>query len=218
MSIEFQCSQCGRLLLTADQSVGRMALCPKCGAQTQIPEPDSTEPDPSPLSSVGGGPSVPRGSESANSTDDRSPSQPDAGHYSGPRFPAEVSYALKRVSAPATCLMVTALLGLFFGVSHFLKNILHVGVLAVAAPWDLISMYFKGPILTVHGVVMIIISTVVLIGALKMKELENYGLCITVSIFALIPCISPFCFLGLPFGIWALVVLSDPAVKKAFKN
>jgi hypothetical protein len=32
----------------------------------------------------------------------------------------------------------------------------------------------------------------------------------------MIPCISPCCLLGLPIGIWALVVLLKPEVKAAF--
>jgi hypothetical protein len=35
------------------------------------------------------------------------------------------------------------------------------------------------------------------------------------SIFAMLPC-NPCCLLGLPIGIWALVVLSNEDVKDAF--
>jgi hypothetical protein len=38
----------------------------------------------------------------------------------------------------------------------------------------------------------------------------------TASILALAPCISPCCLVGLPIGIWALVVLSKPEVKSSF--
>jgi len=51
---------------------------------------------------------------------------------------------------------------------------------------------------------------------LKMKKLENYGLAMTASILAMIPCLSPCCLIGLPIGIWAVVVLSKPEVKSAF--
>jgi len=40
---------------------------------------------------------------------------------------------------------------------------------------------------------------------------------VAASIIAMIPCVSPCCCLGLPFGIWALVVLARPAVKSAFQ-
>ena len=61
-------------------------------------------------------------------------------------------------------------------------------------------------------------AAVVLVGAIKMKNLQNYGLAMTSAIIALIPCFSPCCVLGLPFGIWALVVLSDNRVKAAFQH
>ena len=38
------------------------------------------------------------------------------------------------------------------------------------------------------------------------------------AIVAMIPRISPCCLLGLPFGIWALVVLSNGTVKAAFRR
>ncbi len=51
---------------------------------------------------------------------------------------------------------------------------------------------------------------------MKMKKLESYGLAMAASIIAMIPCLSPCCLIGLPIGIWALVVLSKPEVKSAF--
>jgi len=49
-----------------------------------------------------------------------------------------------------------------------------------------------------------------------MMKLNNYGLCIAASIAALVPCLTPCCCLGLPAGVWALVVLCKPEVKAAF--
>jgi hypothetical protein len=80
------------------------------------------------------------------------------------------------------------------------------------------NMFFTGPIALAQSSVGIILSIVVLIGAIKMKGLENYGFAMAASIIALIPCVSPCCLLGIPFGIWSLVVLSDPIVKSSFKN
>jgi hypothetical protein len=52
----------------------------------------------------------------------------------------------------------------------------------------------------------------------KMKRLESYGLAMTAAIIVMVPYVSPCCILGLPFGIWALVVLCDSSVKAAFRN
>jgi len=59
------------------------------------------------------------------------------------------------------------------------------------------------------------ISLLVGYGALQMLKLRSYGWSLAASILALIPCTSPCCVVGLPIGIWALVVLSRPEVKAA---
>jgi hypothetical protein len=54
MPIEFFCTQCGRLLRTGDDTAGRQAKCPDCGAIVPIPIPTvvpvniATAPPPSP--------------------------------------------------------------------------------------------------------------------------------------------------------------------------
>jgi hypothetical protein len=56
-----------------------------------------------------------------------------------------------------------------------------------------------------------------LVGAIKMKNLSSSGWAYTSAILSVIPCTNGICcILGLPFGIWALIVLSNPDVKRAF--
>ena len=50
----------------------------------------------------------------------------------------------------------------------------------------------------------------------RCSKLRSRGLAMTAAILAMIPCFSPCCLLGLPFGIWALVVLSKPEVQSQF--
>jgi len=217
MSIEFHCSRCDRMLRTDDDTVGRMAQCPECGGQTQVPEPDTTDLHSSSWSSAGDSSSVSPSPEPAGSTGYQNPYQTAAGR--GPGYSGNALYALKRISAPATCLMVTAVLGLLFQVAGIFGHAMRFGPFmppAVQKEWML--MAFMGPPAIAFIAIGVIMSIVVLVGAIKMKGLENYGLALTASILALIPCTSPCCFLGLPFGIWALVVLSDPVVKAAFKS
>ena len=65
------------------------------------------------------------------------------------------------------------------------------------------------------GLVATILSTLMIVAALKMKRLRAYGLAITASILAII---SPVCLIGLPIGIWALIVLTRPEVRGAFQR
>lgn len=47
---------------------------------------------------------------------------------------------------------------------------------------------------------------------------RNYRACMAGAIIACIPILSPGIVLGVPFGIWAILVLQRPAVKLAFKQ
>ena len=68
-----------------------------------------------------------------------------------------------------------------------------------------------------YGVWMII-AGVAFFGALKMKDLKSYPFAMTSAILALLPCTFYICcILGLPFGIWALIVLMKPEVKAEFR-
>jgi serine/threonine protein kinase len=60
----------------------------------------------------------------------------------------------------------------------------------------------------------LVLSSVMIVAGLKMKRLEAYGLAIIGSILALL--ITPGNVIGLPIGIWALVVLSHRQVRQAF--
>jgi hypothetical protein len=76
----------------------------------------------------------------------------------------------------------------------------------------------SGGVGLVFNVIGVIIGVVILLGALKMQKLQNYNFAMAAAIIAMIPCISPCCLLGLPAGIWALIVLMKPEVKAAFNQ
>jgi hypothetical protein len=60
-------------------------------------------------------------------------------------------------------------------------------------------------------------SLVVLVGGVKLIRLSGRGFPIAGSVIAMIPCtVGCCCLLGLPAGLWSLVVLTRPDVKAAF--
>jgi len=67
------------------------------------------------------------------------------------------------------------------------------------------------------GAAIVVANVVVLAGAIQMTRLRSFGLARTAAILAIIPCIGPCYLLGIPFGIWALVVLHDPAIRHSFR-
>jgi predicted RNA-binding Zn-ribbon protein involved in translation (DUF1610 family) len=59
------------------------------------------------------------------------------------------------------------------------------------------------------------INGAVIAGAIQMIRLKGYDLAKGGAMAALIPCCSAFC-INIPFGIWALIVLNQPDVKRMF--
>jgi hypothetical protein len=55
----------------------------------------------------------------------------------------------------------------------------------------------------------------VIIGGIRMRQFKNRGLAMLGAILAMAPC-SAVILLGLPIGIWSLIVLADPAVRAEF--
>ena len=135
-----------------------------------------------------------------------------------PSFPAPASAAAALVAGPAIGLIVTAILGALVQMVSLIRLLLmHTPMPANSQmPGQAWVAMLSGPIGMVMSILAILMSVVILLGALKMKKLESYGLAMTASILAMIPCLSPCCVIGLPIGIWALVVLSKPEVKSAF--
>jgi len=133
------------------------------------------------------------------------------------------------VSGPAIALIVVGVLGIVYGILGV------IGVFfqsAFAGMNGMNNMNFQGrneEMLRVmqmsqgvFGVVFAILHLalggLVIYGGVKMKALENYSLCMIASIIAVIPCISPCCCVGIPIGIWALVVLNKGETKAHFTS
>jgi hypothetical protein len=121
-----------------------------------------------------------------------------------------------RVSGPATGLMVTAGIGIVIQVLGIAANLAGVGMGMAGGQDEAVPAMFSGAMGVVSGVVGIVVGVIVFLGAQKMKALESYGFALTAAILAMVPCVSPCCLIGLPIGIWALVVLNDANVKAAF--
>jgi hypothetical protein len=125
--------------------------------------------------------------------------------------------AADQVNGPATGLMVVAIVGALAQVASLIFNVAGTSFMASSRmPKDAWANMFSGTLAVVSSIIGLLVSGLILFGAMKMKKLENYGLVMAATILAMIPCFSPCCLLGLPLGIWALVVLLKPEVKSAF--
>ncbi len=213
MAIEFRCAQCNRLLRTGDETAGRHAQCPECGAISAVPTPTVAGETPAPPSAAAGGNPFAIGQ-----IPDVQP--PSDNPYQSPMSPAYPvlrltdAAAKQRVAGPAIALVVTAVLGLIQNLLT-LVFILMMASGALGAPNQNLEDVLPSLIITAIGLPG---GVLMLVGAMKMKKLESYGLAMAGAIVGMVPYFSPCCLLGLPFGIWALVVLCDGSVKAAFHS
>ncbi|MBL9127380.1 MAG: hypothetical protein JNL97_07030 [Verrucomicrobiales bacterium] len=76
---------------------------------------------------------------------------------------------------------------------------------------------FQGPVAIVTSFLSIAISGLIMYAGQKMRQLQSYALAVTGAVLAIVPCISPCCCIGIPVGVWVLVVLFKPEVKAAFQ-
>jgi hypothetical protein len=122
------------------------------------------------------------------------------------------------VNGPAIGLIVVGVLDLLFAVARFglfAAGINPLSGMSTANPqWVTGLIGLAGVAGSLLG---LLCGSLILFGGIKMRSLQSYGLCMTASILAMVPCTSGCCLIGLPVGIWALVVLSKPEVKNSFR-
>ena len=53
---------------------------------------------------------------------------------------------------------------------------------------------------------------------LQMRQLKRFPVAVAGTIVAMAPFVSSCCCLGLPLGIWALIVLFNPDVRAGFSQ
>ena len=137
--------------------------------------------------------------------------------------------ALQRVKGPAIALKVTAILNIILAAwglvrmaifplrmqqfNSALQQLNNPQLEQLFQKW--IHMAY-GPLGAMNSLFELALSVLILIGAAKMQSLRSYEFALTAAILAMVPCLTPCCCIGLPFGIWALVVLIRPEVKSHF--
>lgn len=62
----------------------------------------------------------------------------------------------------------------------------------------------------------ILTGLAMLVGSWQMLQGKSYAFSPVTAVLAVIPCLSPCLVLGIPSGIWALVILADEQTKANF--
>lgn len=132
--------------------------------------------------------------------------------------------ALQAVKGPAIALKVTAIIGLVLVALGLVVNVLSLagvqfnfGLQQMGdARFQKMFSQLGGGLGIVQNLIGAGIGIAIWMGASKMQSLQNYQFAMTASVLAMLPCLSPCCLLGLPFGIWALITLNKPEIKSQF--
>ena len=207
---QVRCDSCQTALEIEAAYLGQQVQCGACGTPFTAHEDRSVEP--------------PRRDWGDNHSDDPDSSEPRE-RYRDDRPDDE--YAEAKVTTPAVGLIVTGGLGIAWGMLVGSCCLFGAIMAAAGAPGqpnnpnpqaanaqafgNAVGAAFYG----VWGLLAIAMSTVTLLGGLKLKRLSGMGLAMTGAILALVPC-SPCVILGLPFGIIAIIAMNDPEVTAVF--
>ncbi len=140
----------------------------------------------------------------------------------GATFGGDRTSALEKVAGPATGLIIMGGLGLLVSLASLVMSVTGVDLnsfgMGGSPEAEQMTKMMGGTIGAASAILGIAMGAVVLLGALKLKKLESYGFSLAASILAMLPCsTSCCCLIGIPIGIWALVVINKPEIKSQFK-
>ncbi|HOB54366.1 MAG TPA: hypothetical protein PK176_12480 [Acidobacteriota bacterium] len=129
----------------------------------------------------------------------------------------------QRLIGPAVGMIVAAGLDAGFDIFMVLSNLLvrptfdrflpgleHVPHSSFT-PWDPLSLGLVLPVIS------LVFDAVICFGALQMQRARSYAWAMGAAMLSLIPCLgSPCLVLGIPFGIWAMITLMQPDIRRLF--
>src|SRR4029450_3269232 len=130
-----------------------------------------------------------------------------------------VAVAAAKVKAPAVILIVVSGLGVVAQRGRLVAGLGRGMRLPPDAPVEVarLANMLSGPLALVSVLFGLAVCGFIIFGAVKMMNLQSYGLAMAAAILASIPCISPCCCVAMIPGIWSIVVLSSAEVKAAFR-
>jgi predicted Zn finger-like uncharacterized protein len=212
-----RCPSCDAALRVPESLLGQTVKCPKCATTftAELPPPQSVHRDlPPPEESSPFRIREDEADDFGAAEEDRPRRRRRRGRHD------DYTDAEAELAGPAIALMVSAGLGIAANIACILFQLFSVGTNAPgprkSEPGYVLG-YSLGMAMVSCGPFLpgIIICFIMWAGAIKMKRLQSFGLAMTACILAMIPCNCCF-ILGIPFGIWGLVILNKPAVKEAF--
>ena len=212
MPIESNCPACGTKVRIPQKLLGKSVKCPKCLTVFTAEEPDPgfeevVENDPRPAR--------PSRSRRPAPVDDYDEDRYEEEYDPRPRRRGGRQRAAEAVRPAAIALTIAGGVGLFYAIVNGLL-VLGGNKFARLGPAGNAAHDAGQQIGIVCGIGLTFLwGIIVPYAGIMMMNLRSYSSVMIGVIFAMLPC-NAGCLLGLPFGIWALVVLNRPEVKRAF--
>ena len=127
-----------------------------------------------------------------------------------------------KVKAPAIAMIVVSALGILYQLGMLVARLAGVAMSNMptgnmSAEQARIVNMLSGGLGLVGAVLAVAVGGFIIFASMKMMNLQNWGMALAAAILIIIPCLSPCCCLGIPVGIWAIVVLVNAEVKAAFR-
>lgn len=125
--------------------------------------------------------------------------------------------ALEKTKLPAIFMMIAMGIGIAWQLLSLVLNLLGTGMGALGGDAGMANM-MSGVVGMVFNFISLFTGGFVIFAMTKMMKGQAWGLALAGVIVGMLPCLGPCCWLGIPIGIWALVVLMDENVKRQFQG
>ena len=229
MPIEAICPSCKQKLKVPDALVGKKVRCQKCNSVFMAEEEIEMEVVEEPLESIEvieGPPKAKREERPPQVLDEEEDELDDEPRprRRPRRRKRRRSSVAEQVRIPALLLYITGFVGAGVNLIWVIYRVVVVITLSSSVPAGSPGFqsgqatgFIAGAIIgvIVQLCVAFVWSALVVKGAQSMSSLQGYSSAIAGCIIAMLPC-GCGCFMGLPIGIWGLVVLTQNDVKRAF--
>jgi hypothetical protein len=138
--------------------------------------------------------------------------QPESNPYASPTPLTGYGSSANPLMIPAIFLLVLSLLFVLLILASLPGQIIRLRAIDTSTPEGVGELIGSIVPLALWPLMNLAIA----LGAISMIRLQSYRSAFTAAILAVIPVCSPCFLLGIPFGIWALVLLSRPDVRQRF--
>jgi hypothetical protein len=209
MPITVSCQGCGKAYSVPDERAGQRFKCKSCGTVVSVPADEW---------GFGSDESAFAGNNTGFADSGNPYAAPVSAATSGSRMSR--AEALSKTNVCAIMLYVVAGLSLLNHLYSIIAALLGENLNPFAANGPPPDESMKVVIMVagvIGGLLGVTLDVLVALGAYNLQKLTRYPLAMTGAIIACIPCCGPCFVFGIPFGIWALILLNDSRIRAHFQ-